>query len=50
MHQQKVKTLAEIEREICQKQKTLTTIYDNDKSDKPSTDENEVSHNRYCIL
>ena len=47
MHQQKVKTLAEMEREIYLKQnkKNLTNIHDIYNSDKLKTSEIEVSHN-----
>ena len=50
VHQQKVNTLAELEREICQKQKNSTNIHDIYNSNKPGVGEIEVSHNRYCIL
>ena len=47
VHQQKVKTLAEMEREIYlkQNQKNLTNIHDIYNSDKLKTSEIEVSHN-----
>ena len=52
VHPQKVKTLAEMEREVCskQKQKSVSNIHDIYNSDTPKTSEIEVSHIEYCIL
>ena len=46
VHQQKVKTLAETEQEIYQKQKTVTNIYDICNSNKSSMEGNEVSNDK----
>ena len=46
-HQQKVKILAELELEICQKQnqKTLTNIHEINNSDEPRMAEVKVGNN-----
>ena len=50
VHQQKVKTLAEMEQQVRLKQnKKLTDIHDIYNSDKHKTHKIEVSHNEYCI-
>ena len=50
VHLRKEKTLAELEREICHKREALTNIYDVYNSNKNSTGEIEVIHNKYYGL